>query len=231
MKKTILFLVAVIGIGIAAQAQDIITLKNGEDIQALVQEINDDNIKYKKFDNPNGPNYTLKKSEIFMIRYKNGSKDVFPTESTATSSKSEQKPSVNDLRTEFHRIGRNDIEMLDFFETNNYMKHYNDFKSANNRGKVGGGIFGAGLGLLIVGVIVVPLADDEIVATLGSYYIVGGCVLSIVGIPIMATAGGAKRRIKNDFERTYLNNDYSLRQQPTLNFGFTSRGLGVALKF
>ena len=58
-------------------AQDVITLKNGEDIEALVQEIGEVDVKYKKFDNPNGPNYTLKKAEIFMIRYANGSKDVF----------------------------------------------------------------------------------------------------------------------------------------------------------
>jgi len=36
-------------------AQDVITLKNGNDIQALVQEIGDVNIMYKKFENPNGP--------------------------------------------------------------------------------------------------------------------------------------------------------------------------------
>jgi len=58
-------------------AQDIIILKNGNDIQAIVQEIGEDYVKYKKYDNVNGPNYTLKKTEIFMIRYANGSKDVF----------------------------------------------------------------------------------------------------------------------------------------------------------
>ena len=58
-------------------AQDVITLKNGDDIQALVQEIGNVDVKYKKFDNPNGPSYTLKKSEIVMIQYENGSKDVF----------------------------------------------------------------------------------------------------------------------------------------------------------
>jgi len=58
-------------------AQDVITLKNGDEIQAIVQEIGEVDIKYKKYDNPNGPNYTLKKSDIFMIRYANGSKDVF----------------------------------------------------------------------------------------------------------------------------------------------------------
>ena len=58
-------------------AQDVITLKNGTDINALVQEIGDVEVKYKKYDNPNGPNYTLKKTEILIIRYANGSKDMF----------------------------------------------------------------------------------------------------------------------------------------------------------
>ena len=71
-------LIAIFCINIAYSfAQDIITLKSGNEIQALVQEVGDVDVKYKKFDNPNGPSYTLKKSEIFMIKYDNGSKDVF----------------------------------------------------------------------------------------------------------------------------------------------------------
>ena len=58
-------------------SQDIIFLKNGDEIQAVVSEIGTDDVKYKKIDNSNGPSYTLKKSEVFMIRYANGSKDVF----------------------------------------------------------------------------------------------------------------------------------------------------------
>lgn len=231
MKRTILFLAAVIGFVIVAQAQDIITLRNGEDIQALVQEINDNDIKYKKFDNPNGPNYTLKKSEVFMIRYKNGSKDVFSTESTSTpsiapSSKSEQIPSVNNLKTEWYRIGDKDIEMLNFFKSNNYMKHYNDFKSACNKSNVGNGILGVGAMVILVG----ALTELSIGYSAFVLYVGGGSMM-IAAIPIIATANGAKRRIKDDFEKNYLNNGYSLRPQPTLNFGFTSQGLGVVLKF
>ena len=77
MKMIFLILVAVSVFRVSANAQDIITLKNGDDIQALVQEIGETEIKYKRFDNPNGPNYSIKKSGIFMIRYVNGSKDVF----------------------------------------------------------------------------------------------------------------------------------------------------------
>ena len=77
MQKTFLFFAVFCVCVVSAFAQDVITLKNGDEIQALVQEIGESDVKYKKFDNPNGPNYTLKKSEIFMIRYANGSKDVF----------------------------------------------------------------------------------------------------------------------------------------------------------
>lgn len=66
-------------------AQDIITLKNGNEIKAVVKEVGTDEVKYKKFDNQNGPDYTLKKAEIFMIKYENGTKDLF-NEEIATSS-------------------------------------------------------------------------------------------------------------------------------------------------
>ena len=80
MKKVLTMLVITFGLGIIATAQDVITLKNGTDINALVQEIGYVDVKYKKFDNPNGPNYTLKKVEILIIRYANGSKDIFSNE-------------------------------------------------------------------------------------------------------------------------------------------------------
>jgi len=70
-------------------AQDVITLKNGDEIQAIVQEISDVDVKYKRSDNPNGPDYSLKKSDIFMIKYANGSRDVF-TDNAATSGMTER---------------------------------------------------------------------------------------------------------------------------------------------
>ncbi|GHV35311.1 hypothetical protein FACS1894180_7240 [Bacteroidia bacterium] len=56
---------------------DVITKKNGDQINAKVLEIGNDEVKYKKFGNENGPTYTISKSEIFTIKYANGSKDVF----------------------------------------------------------------------------------------------------------------------------------------------------------
>jgi hypothetical protein len=58
-------------------AQDIIIKKDGTEIQAKVTEVNELDIKYKKFDNQDGPVYTLLKAEVFMVKYQNGDKEVY----------------------------------------------------------------------------------------------------------------------------------------------------------
>jgi hypothetical protein len=58
-------------------AQDIITLKSSDDIQAKVLEVTTNEIKYKKFDNQDGPTFTILKSDVLMVRYENGTKDIF----------------------------------------------------------------------------------------------------------------------------------------------------------
>lgn len=55
---------------------DNIILKNGEEIKAKVIEITQDEIKYKKCDNLNGPIYSIKKVEVLIIKYFNGTKDI-----------------------------------------------------------------------------------------------------------------------------------------------------------
>ena len=58
-------------------AQDIIILNNTDEIKSKVIEILDNQVKYKKWTNLNGPSYSIDKSEIFMIKYANGEKETF----------------------------------------------------------------------------------------------------------------------------------------------------------
>ncbi len=58
-------------------AQDMIILNNTDEIKSKVLEILDNQVKYKKWTNLNGPTYTIEKSEIFMIKYANGEKETF----------------------------------------------------------------------------------------------------------------------------------------------------------
>ena len=73
--------------GISAMAQDVIVLKNGDEIKSLVQEIGTEYVKYKRFDNQTGPIYNMAKTEIFMIKYENGTKDVFSEEAKLVEGK------------------------------------------------------------------------------------------------------------------------------------------------
>ena len=64
-------------------AQDIITKKDGTEIQVKVTEIGTSEVKYTRF-GTTLPTYTLLKSEIFMIKYEDGAKDIFDAESIQT---------------------------------------------------------------------------------------------------------------------------------------------------
>ena len=82
--KNLLFVFIVL-LGFTSYAQDIITTKKGEDIKAKVLEITIQEVKYKKVENPDSPIYTLLKSDILMIRYENGSKDIFNEDTKETA--------------------------------------------------------------------------------------------------------------------------------------------------
>jgi hypothetical protein len=69
-------------------------LKNGDEIESKVLEINDNDIKYKKFSNQDGPSYTLLKSKIFMIKYASGDKDVFNVSSEPSAPSTPQSTSA-----------------------------------------------------------------------------------------------------------------------------------------
>lgn len=78
MKHIQLFLSAVLSaIAVVCSAQDTIVLKNGDEVSAIVSEVLMDEVKYKKASNADGPTYTMPKSNIFMIKFKNGEKEVY----------------------------------------------------------------------------------------------------------------------------------------------------------
>lgn len=85
MKKILIILAC--SLSVISNAQDIITKTNGDELKAKVTEITKDEIKYKRFDNPEGPVFILNRNEVFMIKYENGTKDIF-----TTSSDSQKQP-------------------------------------------------------------------------------------------------------------------------------------------
>ena len=89
MKKIFFTAWALSCMSILSFGQDLITKKNGEDIKAKVTEVTLSEIKYKKFENLEGPIYSLLIKDVLIIRYENGSKDLF-TQDTPSISNFEQ---------------------------------------------------------------------------------------------------------------------------------------------
>ena len=61
-------------------AQDTIFKRNNDKVIAKITEITTTEIKYKRFDNQDGPLYVDRKGEIAMISYSNGMKEKFEEE-------------------------------------------------------------------------------------------------------------------------------------------------------
>jgi hypothetical protein len=85
MKKLSVFLI-LISVSIALFSQDEMTLRTGDVLKVKIQEIGTDNIIYKKSENLSGPSYSVSKETVFMIKYENGTKDVFGTDKASAAS-------------------------------------------------------------------------------------------------------------------------------------------------
>lgn len=76
INKKIFIITMLLPFCVELQAQDIIIKNDKIEIESKVIEINDTSIKYKKWDNLDGPIYNISKMAVFMIVYANGQKEV-----------------------------------------------------------------------------------------------------------------------------------------------------------
>jgi len=75
--KTLLLSVFAIVLSGAVFGQDKIYTHAGDIITAKVKEVGTKTIIYKRADNPDGPEYTIRKNEVDRIKYENGTVDEF----------------------------------------------------------------------------------------------------------------------------------------------------------
>ena len=77
-----------------ATGQDIIHKNNGEEIQAKVLEIGSEEIKYKAFNQPDGPTYVIETARLNKIVYETGKVDTFQDNFTNPELYTHQKRSA-----------------------------------------------------------------------------------------------------------------------------------------
>jgi hypothetical protein len=81
-------------------SQDVIYKRDNTRIEAKVLEVNQTEIRYKMFANPDGPLYVIYKSEVVKIQYPNGQVDVYnpeikKEETISPGAKEQEKMSLN----------------------------------------------------------------------------------------------------------------------------------------
>ncbi|MDR1847159.1 MAG: hypothetical protein LBR17_03470 [Bacteroidales bacterium] len=231
-------------------AQDIITKTNGDEIQVKVTKITDTQIEYKKFSNINGPDYTINKKDVFMIRYENGEKEVITIQNAAANNQPKTLGSEwdNPFMTAAKFNAMDDDDVSDFLEKNEHGEIYDLFSSGMRNRRAGKALLGVGIGFAGVGLIFTitgaALGIDDYYSSYGYYYtgdgyglyVTGLCFLGtgsgliIASIPLSAVGGAKKSRAKEAYINQYLGGKQQ-SYQPTLNFGLTRGGIGLTLQF
>lgn len=95
MKKSVLFIVCLF-LASFLHAQDIIVKKNGDEISAKIIEVGLIDIKYKNFNHLDGPVHIMLKGEVFMIKYENGTKEVFSMDRPSNVSNNDNQPAKSE---------------------------------------------------------------------------------------------------------------------------------------
>ena len=238
-------------------AQDIIVTKKGEEIFAKVEEIGDTQIKYKKSSHLSGPVYSLLKTEVFMIKYENGSRDVFGTSPQKMDNTANLTASNNDSQS---RI-QGKVELLEVMGTNvtnrsgkslskdearemmaidpKALALYNTGLSNNKTGNVWGwistGCFVGGLTLTYVGAKNAEYNYDTDKRDYTTAYVglgvVGGSLVCM--IPWLAFKTNGAKKIDSAVD---IYNSEAIKRQnksgASLNIGvMRSGGIGLALNF
>lgn len=225
--KTIFFVLFIL-FGISSIfSQDTIRFSNNTIKVVKVTEINVDDIKYKRFDNLEGPLYVSSKSEIESIKFSNGLVETFKVTEvkpqaivTATTSIS---PVATNQNTSFEKIVIIDRTKLMHFGKpmgesrllrviNNYpesekktlmMKEYSNMKSFKKKQYLYGFVgLGAGVALPYIGMMASLVTSDATPVLIG---LMGGVSIGITGA-IIAHSNKQKRLKKKIEIATIYNN-------------------------
>jgi hypothetical protein len=143
LKFTFLFFISSFT-GLSLRAQDIITLRSGEDVKSKIEEVGTNEVKYKKYENLSGPTYTMSKSDIFMIKYENGTKDIFGGSTPAAAQPQQDNNNNNNNRN-------NDNNARKPREENRYVQSDYDKYMKLYHKKLVSGIVETSLGVVFIG--------------------------------------------------------------------------------
>lgn len=247
MNKRLFLLTLLLSFVAAAVAQDVITLKNGDEINGKVTKVSSTEIEYKLSSNPDGPTYTKPVAEIFMVKYENGQKDVFsntpetakqqqvtvdiPTGVTLVRNRSEIVNAATDRTFSEFELQ----QMLGMEVFNDYVKARDSYKSTSNGLVWAYLFFFLGPPMYVGGVFLEDGSNNGLaMRIIGIVWTIGGNVMIPVSYITRGVAAGKISRIaegynaKNGSLGMEINGGFTL--MPTAQ-GTVAPGLGISLRF
>ena len=241
----------------AADNVDIIIKTNSEKIEALIQEVSDTEIKYKKANNPNGTLFIISLDEVATIIYANGEVQAIdyqkPTQQTeeAAPQQTQNRPnygyyfSDDQMRREGNIYFLNNKpmkteDMLKFMQQN-CKQAYDQYYKNRKLERAGWALFGIGFGVTMTGGILnyYALKRDKDLYEAGidykvvlpvSYAIIGlGGALFVSSVPMICVGAVRKKNVHKVYNTWCSPKATSAVYEFHLTSG--ANGLGLALNF
>ncbi|MEO6287279.1 MAG: hypothetical protein ABIN80_00160 [Dyadobacter sp.] len=204
---------------------DIITLRNESKLEVIIQEVDENNVKYKKITDQEGPIFALRKSEIVSIQYGNGEIETFEAvlevPSYYSPSKTPQPASTNAPGPQRAQLPKNRFaESVQNATPDHLRSIYKYYKTRSKTGMVMG-IAGTSIGVIVAGIgtgIVASATDangnfatyqDERRAIKGAWMMIGG----FAGAATFGTVGFIKAG-KNGSKASRIRRELIHRGEP-----------------
>jgi hypothetical protein len=229
MRNVIVTTFCFFGVLNGTSAQDIITLKTGEEIKAKVNQFELNVIKYTKFDNQSGPVYTVYKADVFMIKYENGSKDVFDFH--------EETPAVSPFQIESETLAIDGEKLTcvrgNVMKDKQRLKPY-EVKATMNKNYEALRKYKGGRTFKTAGIIFLAIGGIDIATgisnTFQSYDATNNFLAGGIEIGIGLIFGSVS---KNKIDSSVVLYNLGLKNQnsTSLNLGLNQNGLGLCLNF
>lgn len=217
-------------------AQDIIIQTNGDEIKAKVQEIDDVMIKYHKYENLTGPVYSINKLEVFMIKYENGTKDVFEKKEVKQEISKQEKPKSNENisieRGRYYYQGKRirNPAIKEILKTNASPEILQDFNKGCNNELTGNIIGYSGDLVFLIGSVIYLSSYDDISYTYTNKSALGIAAAGI-GVLMIGEVFLISGSIQKKKSLIKYNNSLSSSFKPELYFGASQNGVGLIMKF
>lgn len=113
--KKVLFLLFAVCFSVTMFAVDVIVTKDSQRINAKIEEVGLDVVKYRRSDNLKGPLYTLAKADILTILYENGTTETFSQTQQPQQTRSipqSKKPTTSNYDGQYYNINTSNSDFL-----------------------------------------------------------------------------------------------------------------------